>query len=76
VDDYIKAHDVPAHPLLEQGYRTIGCAPCSRAVLPGEDERSGRWWWEQDGGKECGIHVTPDGKMKRTLDVLLEEILH
>jgi thioredoxin-dependent adenylylsulfate APS reductase len=76
VDDYVKTHDVPVHPLLEQGYRTVGCAPCSRAVLPGEDERSGRWWWEQDGGKECGIHVTPDGKMKRTLDVLLEEILH
>ncbi len=76
IDDYIREHDVPVHPLLEQGYRTVGCAPCSRAVLPGEDDRAGRWWWEQDGGKECGIHVTPDGKMKRALDVLLDEIIH
>ncbi len=76
VQDYIREHGVPVHPLLEQGYATVGCAPCSRPVRPGEDERSGRWWWEQDGGKECGIHVSPDGKMKRTLDVLLEEILH
>jgi phosphoadenylyl-sulfate reductase (thioredoxin) len=76
VEDYIREHDVPMHPLLEQGYATIGCAPCSRAILPGEDERAGRWWWEQDAGKECGIHLTPDGKMKRTLDVLLEEIIH
>ena len=76
VQDYIREHGVPVHPLLEQGYATVGCAPCSRPVRPGEGERSGRWWWEQDGGKECGIHVSPDGKMKRTLDVLLEEILH
>ncbi len=76
VQDYVREHGVPVHPLLAQGYATVGCAPCSRPVHPGEDERSGRWWWEQDGGKECGIHVSPDGKMKRTLDVLLEEILH
>lgn len=77
VEEYITRHNVPTHPLLEQGYRTVGCAPCSRAVFSGEDERAGRWWWERDGGgKECGIHVTADGKMKRTLDVLLEEILH
>ena len=77
VEEYITRHNVPTHPLLEQGYRTVGCAPCSRAVFSGEDERAGRWWWERDGGgKECGIHVTVDGKMKRTLDVLLEEILH
>lgn len=77
VEEYVRVHDVPTHPLLEQGYRTVGCAPCSRAVLPGEDERAGRWWWEQEGdSKECGIHVMPDGKMKRTLDVLLEEIIH
>lgn len=76
VDAYLAAHDVPRHPLLAKGYATVGCAPCSRAVEPGEDERAGRWWWERDGGKECGIHVAPDGKMRRTLDVLLEEILH
>jgi phosphoadenosine phosphosulfate reductase len=76
VDEYVRQHDVPVHRLLSQGYATVGCAPCSRALLPGEDPRAGRWWWEQDGGKECGIHVAPDGKMRRTLDVLLEEILH
>lgn len=77
VDAYLGAHDVPRHPLLAEGYATIGCAPCSRAIAAGEDERAGRWWWEQDGaGKECGIHVTPDGGMRRELDVLLEEILH
>ena len=76
VEEYVRQHDVPVHPLLTQGYATVGCAPCSRAIRPGEDERAGRWWWEQDGGKECGIHVAPDGKMRRTLDVLVEEILH
>lgn len=76
VDEYVARHAVPIHPLLSQGYATVGCAPCSRAVAAGEDDRAGRWWWEQDGGKECGIHVAPDGKFKRTLDVLLEEILH
>ena len=76
VDEYVERHRIPVHALLHQGYRTVGCAPCSRAVEAGEDERAGRWWWELEGGKECGIHVTPDGKFKRTLDVLLEEILH
>jgi len=76
VEAYVAEHGVPVHPLLGQGYRTVGCAPCSRAVAAGEDERAGRWWWEQDGGKECGIHVTPSGQVKRALDVLLEEILH
>jgi phosphoadenosine phosphosulfate reductase len=54
--DYIKAHDVPHHPLYAQGYRTIGCAPCTRAVKPGEDARAGRWWWEKNAPKECGMH--------------------
>lgn len=54
---YIAAHDVPYHPLYDQGYRSIGCAPCTRASLPGEDPRAARWWWEQDGQpKECGLH--------------------
>lgn len=76
VDAYLAAHRVPMHALLHAGYSTIGCEPCSRAIVPGEDARAGRWWWEQDGGKECGIHVSPTGKMRRTLDVLLDEILH
>ena len=75
VDDYIRLHDVPIHPLYEKGYTSIGCAPCTRAVLPGEDERAGRWWWEEDGDKECGIHFRPDGTIERTVDVLLRDIL-
>jgi phosphoadenosine phosphosulfate reductase len=56
---YIRENDVPYNTLHDQGYPSIGCAPCTRAVQPGEDPRSGRWWWELDfEGKECGIHVT------------------
>ena len=75
VQTYIREHDVPMHPLYKAGYRSIGCAPCTRAVEPGEDDRAGRWWWEQDAAKECGIHFTPEGKAERKLDVLLSEIL-
>jgi thioredoxin-dependent adenylylsulfate APS reductase len=56
--DYIHQHDVPYHELIDHGYTSIGCAPCTRAVLPGEPERAGRWWWEQDTDKECGIHCS------------------
>jgi phosphoadenosine phosphosulfate reductase len=56
---YIRGHDVPYNALHDQSYPSIGCAPCTRAVAPGEDPRAGRWWWELDfEGKECGIHVT------------------
>jgi phosphoadenosine phosphosulfate reductase len=55
--DYLRLHRVPFNRLYEQGYRSIGCAPCSRPVLPGEDVRAGRWWWEQPEHKECGLHV-------------------
>ena len=54
--DYIRANDVPYHALFDQGYTSIGCAPCTRPVEPGEQDRSGRWWWETDAPKECGIH--------------------
>ena len=53
---YIKKHGVPYNALLDKGYISIGCDPCTRAVKPGEDSRSGRWWWEH-GNKECGLHV-------------------
>jgi len=56
--DYIHAQDVPYHSLLDQGYTSIGCAPCTRSVEPGEDDRAGRWWWENDTEKECGIHCS------------------
>jgi thioredoxin-dependent adenylylsulfate APS reductase len=54
--DYIRAHDLPYHSLYDRGYTSIGCAPCTRATTSGEDERAGRWWWEQGGVKECGLH--------------------
>jgi thioredoxin-dependent adenylylsulfate APS reductase len=53
---YIRAHDVPHNALYDQGYTSIGCAPCTRPTAAGEDPRAGRWWWEEDGPKECGIH--------------------
>ncbi|HSS95098.1 MAG TPA: phosphoadenylyl-sulfate reductase [Candidatus Dormibacteraeota bacterium] len=53
---YIGEHDVPYHPLYERGYTSIGCEPCTRATAAGEDERAGRWWWEKDEVKECGLH--------------------
>jgi thioredoxin-dependent adenylylsulfate APS reductase len=56
--DYIHRHDVPYHELFDQGYTSIGCAPCTRAVNPGDPERAGRWWWEKDTDKECGIHCS------------------
>ena len=54
---YIRAHHVPYNPLHDRGYPSIGCAPCTRAVAPGEDPRAGRWWWEQPETRECGLHV-------------------
>lgn len=56
VKEYNKAHDVPEHPLYAQGFTSIGCAPCTRPTAPGEDPRAGRWWWEKNAPKECGIH--------------------
>lgn len=53
----VDANDIPVNPLHARGYPSIGCAPCTRAVRPGEDERAGRWWWEQDQKRECGLHV-------------------
>jgi phosphoadenosine phosphosulfate reductase len=57
--NYIKKNATPYNRLHDQGYRSIGCAPCTRAVKPGEDVRSGRWWWENPDHKECGIHLKP-----------------
>jgi len=54
---YAARFDTPLNPLHAKGYVSIGCDPCTRAIRPGEDERAGRWWWEQSDGKECGLHV-------------------
>lgn len=56
--DYIHENDVPYHALLDQGYTSIGCAPCTRRPEAGENDRDGRWWWEKDTQKECGIHCS------------------
>jgi phosphoadenosine phosphosulfate reductase len=55
--NYIRENNVPFNRLHEQGYPSIGCMPCTRAVQPGEDSRAGRWWWENPETKECGLHV-------------------
>jgi phosphoadenosine phosphosulfate reductase len=57
VENYIKEYNVPYNALHDKGYLSIGCEPCTRAVLKGQDFRSGRWWWENDGPKECGCHL-------------------
>ena len=54
---FVRAHGVPYNPLHDRGFLSIGCAPCTRAVAPGEPERAGRWWWEQAEKKECGLHL-------------------
>jgi phosphoadenosine phosphosulfate reductase len=52
---YIQEHKIPYNPLHDKGFVSIGCAPCTRAIDPGEDPRAGRWWWESS-HKECGLH--------------------
>jgi phosphoadenosine phosphosulfate reductase len=59
VRTFAVAHDVPVNPLHEKGFVSIGCAPCTRAIRPGEPERAGRWWWEDGSKKECGLHTRP-----------------
>jgi phosphoadenosine phosphosulfate reductase len=56
VVDYARVRGIPVNSLHDRGFLTIGCAPCTRAVTPGEPERAGRWWWEQEEAKECGLH--------------------
>jgi phosphoadenosine phosphosulfate reductase len=58
---FTRDHFVPVNPLHDQGFLSIGCAPCTRAVEPGQPERSGRWWWEDEDKKECGLHQRKAG---------------
>jgi len=57
VKQFVSRNDIPYNPLHDKGFVSIGCAPCTRAVKPGEDFRAGRWWWEDSSKKECGLHV-------------------
>ncbi len=63
---YLRAFEVPTNALHARGFPSIGCAPCTRAVAPGADPRSGRWWWEQPATRECGLHVDPHGRLVRS----------
>jgi len=54
------ANNVPINRLHGRGFTSIGCAPCTRAIIPGEPERAGRWWWEDGSKRECGLHVAAD----------------
>jgi phosphoadenosine phosphosulfate reductase len=62
--DYLREEQVPTNSLHEQGFRSIGCAPCTRAVRPEQHEREGRWWWEDASKKECGLHVASNAPGK------------
>ena len=71
--DYLREHGVPHHALYDQGYSSIGCAPCTRRTAPGDDPRAGRWWWETNAPKECGMHCTIEtGGFEHELEVLLD----
>lgn len=59
---FVRTHGVPYNALHDRGFASVGCAPCTRAVAPGEPERAGRWWWEQAEHKECGLHLSGDGR--------------
>jgi phosphoadenosine phosphosulfate reductase len=75
--DYARERDLPLHPLYERGYTSIGCAPCTRAIAPGEPTRAGRWWWETNAPKECGIHCAVEtGGFEHELHALLGEDEH
>jgi phosphoadenosine phosphosulfate reductase len=65
VHAFALANKVPINPLHAKGFVSIGCAPCTRAIAPGEPERAGRWWWEEDDKKECGLHLIADQQLVR-----------
>ncbi len=64
VKDYINQNDIPYNILHDRGFVSIGCAPCTRAIKPGEDFRAGRWWWEDNTKKECGLHIHEEATIK------------
>ena len=72
--DYLRGNDVPTHALYDRGFTSIGCAPCTRAIGPNEPTRAGRWWWETDAPKECGMHCSIEtGGFEHELHAILGE---
>ena len=65
VAEFVAAEAIPVNSLHARGYPSIGCEPCTRAIRPGEPERAGRWWWENDSQRECGLHVDANGRLVR-----------
>ena len=61
---YVREHNVPINRLHAEGFPSVGCQPCTRAVQPGENPRAGRWWWEHEEKKECGLHMNPNREGK------------
>lgn len=71
---YIREHDVPYNALYDRGYASIGCQPCTRPIRPGEDPRAGRWWWEVNAPKECGMHCSLEtGGFEKIMDAILQK---
>ena len=64
LEAYIRANSIPVNPLHARGFPSIGCQPCTRAIRAGEDTRAGRWWWESEDGKECGLHAREPGRAR------------
>ena len=72
--DYVKENDVPVHPLYAKGFKSLGCVPCSRPVKEGEHGRSGRWWWEVNAPKECGMHCSIEtGGFEHEVEAIIGE---
>lgn len=65
VHQFVSKNNIPYNPLHDRGFVSIGCAPCTRAIQPGEDFRAGRWWWEDSSKKECGLHLHEDVKVEK-----------
>ncbi len=77
IEEYALLNNVPRHPLYSKGYTSIGCSPCTRPIRQGEDSRAGRWWWEKNAPKECGMHCSIEtGGFEHELNALLNESTH